>query len=87
MQAKYDAKNPQALKDLVASGTRLFRMPKPVMEAAFKAAEAEYARLAEKNPHWKEIYADYAVFRREQNQWFRYAEAGFDSFMQSQKTL
>jgi TRAP-type mannitol/chloroaromatic compound transport system substrate-binding protein len=87
MQAKYDAKNPQALKDLVASGTKLFRMPKSVMDAAFKAAEAEYAALSAKNPNWKKIYADYAAFRREQNQWFRYAEAGFDSFMQSQKKL
>lgn len=87
MQAKYDAKNPQALKELVASGTKLFRMPKPVMDAAFKVAEAKYAELSAKNPNWKKIYADYAVFRREQNQWFRYAEAGFDSFMQSQKKL
>lgn len=85
MQAKYDVKNPQALKDLVASGTKLFRMPKSVMDAAFKAAEAEYAALSAKNPNWKKIYADYAAFRREQNQWFRYAEASFDSYMQAQK--
>ncbi len=85
MQAKYDVKNPQAIKELVASGTKLFRMPKAVMDAAFKASEAEYAALSAKNPNWKKIYADYAVFRREQNQWFRFAEAGFDSFMQAQK--
>jgi len=87
MQAKYDAKNPQAIKELVASGTKLFRMPKSVMDAAFKAAEAEYAALSAKNPNWKKIFADYAAFRREQNQWFRYAEAGFDSYMQSIKKL
>jgi len=85
MQAKYDVKNPKAIKELVASGTKLFRMPKSVMDAAFKAAEAEYAALSAKNPNWKKVYADYAVFRREQNQWFRFAEAGFDSFMQAQK--
>jgi TRAP-type mannitol/chloroaromatic compound transport system substrate-binding protein len=85
MQAKYDAKNPQALKELVASGTKLFRMPKPIMDAAFKVAEQTYSDLSAKNPHWKKIYADYAAFRKEQNLWFRFAEAGFDSFMQAQK--
>ena len=85
MQAKYDARNPQALKELVAGGTKLFRLPKDVMDAAFKFSQAHYAELSEKNPNWRKIYADYEVFRRDQNQWFRFAEAGFDSYMQSQK--
>ena len=85
MQAMYDARNPQALKELVAGGTRMFRLPQDVMNAAFNFAEAHYAELSSKNPHWKKIYADYSAFRREQNLWFRFAEAGFDSFMQAQK--
>jgi len=85
MQAKYDARNPQALKELVASGTKLFRLPKPVMDAAFKFSEAHYAQLSAKNANWKKIYTDYAAFRKEQNLWFRFAEAGFDSYMQAQK--
>lgn len=85
MQAKYDAKNPQALKELVAGGTQLFRLPKDSMDAAFKVSEALYAELSAKNPAWKKIYADYSAFRKEQNQWFRFAEAGFDSYMQAQK--
>lgn len=85
MQAKYDAKNPGALKQLVGSGTKLFRFPKDVMEAAFKESFAIYAELSAKNPNWKKVYEDYANFRRDQNLWFRFAEAGFDDFMQSQK--
>ncbi|MEO3692313.1 TRAP transporter substrate-binding protein [Roseateles paludis] len=85
MQAKYDAKNPIALKQLVGSGTKLFRFPKDVMEAAFKESMAVYAELSGKNPNWKKVYEDYANFRRDQNLWFRFAEAGFDDFMQSQK--
>ncbi|MBI4985533.1 MAG: TRAP transporter substrate-binding protein DctP [Rhodocyclales bacterium] len=85
MQAKYDAKNPKALKELVGAGVKLQRMPKDVMEAAFKASQDLYADLSTKNPAWKKIYADYSDFRREQNQWFRFAEMGFDSFMQGQK--
>jgi TRAP-type mannitol/chloroaromatic compound transport system substrate-binding protein len=85
MQARYDARNPAALKRLVASGTKLFRFPKDVMEAAFKEAMAEYSELNAKNPGWKKIYEDYAAFRRDANLWFRFTEAGFDDFMQSQK--
>ena len=85
MQGRYDAKNPVALKQLVGSGTKLFRFPKDVMDAAFKESMAIYAELSAKNPNWKKVYEDYSSFRRDQNLWFRFAEAGFDDFMQSQK--
>ena len=85
MQAKYDAKNPEALRQLVAGGTKLHRFPKDMMEAAFKEATAVYSDLSASNPAWKKVYADFSAFRREQNLWFRFAEGGFDEFMQSQK--
>jgi TRAP-type mannitol/chloroaromatic compound transport system substrate-binding protein len=85
MQAKYDAKNPAALRQLVAGGTKLFRFPKDVLDAAFKESMALYSDLSAKNPNWKKVYDDYAKFRGEQNLWFRFAEAGFDDFMQQQK--
>ena len=85
MQAKYDARNPAALKRLVAGGTKLFRFPKEMIDTAFKASMDTYADLSTKNPAWKKVYEDYAVFRRDQNVWFRFAEAGFDDFMQQQR--
>jgi TRAP-type mannitol/chloroaromatic compound transport system substrate-binding protein len=85
MQARYDARNPAALKTLVGQGTKLFRFPKDVMEGSFKAAMEVYAELNNSNPAWKKIYEDYAAFRRDANLWFRFTEAGFDDFMQSQK--
>lgn len=85
MQAKYDAKNPGSLKQLVGSGTKLFRFPKDVMDSAFKESMALYSELSGKNPNWKKIYEDFSAFRRDQNLWFRFAEAGFDDFMQAQK--
>jgi len=85
MQAKYDFKNPTALRQLVAGGTKLFRYPKDAMEAAFKEANALYAEISAKNPAWKKVYEDFVKFRADQNLWFRFAEAGFDDFMQSQK--
>lgn len=85
MQARYDARNPAALKRLVASGTKLFRFPKDVMDSAFKESMALYSELSNTNPAWKKIYSDFSDFRRDQNLWFRFTEAGFDDFMQSQR--
>jgi TRAP-type mannitol/chloroaromatic compound transport system substrate-binding protein len=85
MQAKYDARNPGALRQLVAAGTKLFRFPKDLMDASFKESMALYSELGTKNANWKKIYEDFANFRRDQNLWFRFTEAGFDDFMQAQK--
>ena len=85
MQAKYDARNPAALKQLVGAGTKLRPFPKDVMNAAFKESMALYEELSAKNESWKKVYADYSKFRAEQNLWFRFTEATFDRFMQEQK--
>ncbi len=85
MQAKYDGRNPVALKQLVAAGTKLLPFPRDVMELAFKESQALYAELSASNPDWKKIYDDWSVFRRDQNLWFRFTEMRFDQFMQAQK--
>jgi TRAP-type mannitol/chloroaromatic compound transport system substrate-binding protein len=85
MQAKYDAKNPEALKQLVANKTKLVVFPKAVLDLAFKESMALYSEISAKNPNWKKVYTDYANFRRESNLWFRFTEARFDSYMQGQK--
>jgi TRAP-type mannitol/chloroaromatic compound transport system substrate-binding protein len=85
MQAKYDARNPTALKQLVGSGAKLRPFPADVMNESFKQSMALYDELSAKNPAWKKVYADYSKFRADQNLWFRFTEATFDRFMQSQK--
>ncbi|MCZ8250944.1 MAG: TRAP transporter substrate-binding protein [Hylemonella sp.] len=85
MQAKYDAKNPEALKQLVANKTQLVVFPKAVLDLAFKESMALYSEISAKNPNWKKVYTDYSNFRRESNLWFRFTEARFDSYMQGQK--
>ncbi|QKO21124.1 TRAP transporter substrate-binding protein [Rhodoferax sp. BAB1] len=85
MQAKYDAKNPEALKQLVANKAKVVPFPKDVLDLAFKESMALYSDISAKNPNWKKVYTDYSNFRREQNLWFRFTEARFDSYMQSQK--
>ncbi len=85
MTAKYDAKNPIALKQLVDSGTKLRPFSQDVMNAAFKSARQIYSDLNHSNPEWKKIYPDWVKFLGDENAWFRYAEGTFDRFMQQQK--
>jgi len=85
MQAKYDAKNPAALKALVGQGVKVLPFPKDVMELAFKESIALCNEISATNANWKKVYTDYSAFRKEQNLWFRFAEGRYDSFMQSQK--
>ena len=85
MQARYDARNPAALKRLVAGGAKVKAFPKSVMDSAFKNAMEVYADLNAKNPNWKKVYTDYAAFRKDQNLWFRFTEATFDTYMQNAK--
>jgi TRAP-type mannitol/chloroaromatic compound transport system substrate-binding protein len=85
MQAKYDARNPVALKQLVAGGAKLRAFPNDMMTEAFKIANQIYDETSAKNESFKKIYADMAKFRADQNLWFRFTEMGFDRFMQTQK--
>ena len=85
IQAKYDAFNPGALKQLAAQKTKVLPFPKEMMDVAFKHAQDVYSELNGKNPNWKKVFEDYSKFRADANWWFRFGEARFDSFMQSQK--
>ncbi|HEY8566427.1 MAG TPA: TRAP transporter substrate-binding protein [Beijerinckiaceae bacterium] len=81
MQAKYDARNPAALKRLVGSGAQLRPFPQDFLEASLKAANELYDELSAKNPDWKKIYDSYRAFRNEEYLWFQVAEYTFDNFM------
>jgi TRAP-type mannitol/chloroaromatic compound transport system substrate-binding protein len=85
IQAKYDARNPVALKQLVGAGAKLRPFPNDMMNEAFKISNEIYAETSAKNPAFGKIYADLAKFRADQNLWFRFTEATFDRFMQAQK--
>ena len=80
MLARYDAKNPDALKRLVGSGTQLRWFPKDVMEAAFKATNELHDELAAKNPDFGKLYASWKKFRDDQTAWYRVADHYLDSY-------
>jgi TRAP-type mannitol/chloroaromatic compound transport system substrate-binding protein len=80
MPAKYDAQNPEALRRLVAGGTKLRPFPKSVMEASEKASYELYEELKAKSEHWKRVYPGWKKFRDEQFLWFRVAESTYDNY-------
>jgi TRAP-type mannitol/chloroaromatic compound transport system substrate-binding protein len=85
MQAKYDARNPEALKKLVAGGAKLAPYPDDVMEAAFAAAKKTYEEISGTNAAFKKVHDSMMAFRGDQYLWFQFSEQTFDRFMMSQQ--
>ena len=80
MLAKYDAKNPEALRRLVAGGAQLRQFPKAVMDACYKATLEVCDEYAAKSADFKRVYDAWRKFRDEENLWFRVAEDALDSY-------
>jgi TRAP-type mannitol/chloroaromatic compound transport system substrate-binding protein len=81
MQAKYDARNPAALRRLLSGGAQLRPYPQEIMEASLKASNELYEELSTRNADWKKVYESYRNFRTEQYLWWQVAEYTFDNFM------
>lgn len=85
MTAKYSVLNPQALKRLVASGTKLTLFPKSVMDAGFKASQEAYEANAAKSADFKKLYDDMRAFQRDQILWNRHSEFQYNQYMNTVK--
>ena len=86
MQAKYDARNPAAIKRLVQDGGAQLRPFSPeIMEACYKAATDLYAEIAGTNANFKKVHDAYMAFRNEEYLWFQIGEYTYDSFMIRQR--
>lgn len=81
MTSRYDALNSQALRRLIASGTKLRPFPREVMDASYDAAQTVYKEFCDKNPQFKTVYDNYMAFRDEVVPWFRVAEGSFDQYL------
>lgn len=81
MLAKYDYRNPAALRSLIAGGAQLRPYPDDVMAAAFKAAGELYATISAENADFKAIWESQTAYRNEANLWNQVAEYTFDTFM------
>jgi len=81
MTAKYDARNPAALRRLVAGGAQLRPFSQDILEASFKAANEIYDEASAKNADFKKMYDSLRAFRNEEYLWWQVAEYTFDNFM------
>jgi len=79
--ARYDARNPAALKRLVAAGTQLRPFSQPIMEACLKASNEVNAETSAANPDYKKVWDSILAFRNDEYLWWQVAEYGYDTFM------
>ncbi len=80
MMARYDARNPDALRRMIAQGTQLRSFPRAVMEAAYKASFETFDEVAAQNEDFRTLYAHWKPFLDSSNNWFRVAEFTMDAF-------
>ena len=81
VQAKYDFKNPQALKRLVAAGTQLRAFSPEILDASYKVTQEALAETASQNADFKKVMDSYVAFRNDQYLWWQVAEYPFDNYM------
>src|SRR5713101_3196723 len=81
VQARYDARNPQAIKRLVANGALLRPFSQAIMEACLKASNEVNAETSASNPDFKKIYDSQMAFRDDGNLWWQVAEYSYETFM------
>jgi TRAP-type mannitol/chloroaromatic compound transport system substrate-binding protein len=86
MLARYDARNPGALRSLIAGGAQLKPFPQDVMEAAYQASNEVYAEISATNPTFKEIWESQKAFRSEGYLWLQVAEYSYDTFQIRNRT-
>ena len=81
MVARYDTRNPDALRRLLGAGTQLRPFPREVMEACYREALALEQETAAKSPEFRRIHEPWSKARDDMRAWFRVAELSFDSFL------
>src|SRR5215472_11322477 len=79
--ARYDARNPAAIKRLIAAGTQLRPFPQEIMEACLKASNEVNAETSASNPDYKKVLDSMQAFRNDEYLWWQVAEYTYDGFM------
>jgi len=79
--ARYDTRNPKALRSLISGGAQLRPFPQPVMEACLKAANEVFAETAAASADFKKVYDAMVAFRNDGYLWWQVAEYTYDNFM------
>jgi TRAP-type mannitol/chloroaromatic compound transport system substrate-binding protein len=78
---RYDARNPAALKRLVAGGAQLRPFSTAIMEACLKASNEVNAETSAANADYKKVWESIVPFRNDEYLWWQVAEFTYDGFM------
>jgi TRAP-type mannitol/chloroaromatic compound transport system substrate-binding protein len=79
--AKYDARNPAALRRLLAGGTELRAFSPSILESCLKASNEVNAETAVRNADFKKVLESMQASRNEGYFWWQVAEYSYDTFM------
>lgn len=80
IMARYDARNPGAIRSLLEQGVELKRFPDAVMAEAQTASFELYEELAAEDAAYNKIYTAFKEFRDASNRWFSASELGYTDF-------
>jgi TRAP-type mannitol/chloroaromatic compound transport system substrate-binding protein len=83
MLARYDIRNPEALRRMVAQGVQIRPFPRPVMDAAYRASFELFEELAQQNADFRSLYGSWRPFLETSNSWMRIAEFSLDAYRYS----
>src|SRR5262244_282831 len=75
VQAKYDARNPAALKRLISGGAVLEPFSPAIMDASLKFAKEVNAETSAANPDFKKMLDSLTAYRSDSYQWLQVARA------------
>ena len=81
MVARYDTRNPEALRRLIAQGTQLRPFSREILDACLRVSLELEAEIAARNPDFKRIHENWSKARDDMRAWFRVAELGFDNYV------
>ncbi len=80
MQAEYDARNPAALRRLVADGVQLHRFSDDILQAARRETTDLLETTASTDARFRRIYDDWKSFRAQSFDWFSITEESYARF-------
>jgi TRAP-type mannitol/chloroaromatic compound transport system substrate-binding protein len=81
MLARYDARNPVALRNLRSAGAELRPFTEATMSACLKASNEVNAEAAAANADFKKVYESMINFRNAEYLWWQVGEFSYDNFM------
>src|SRR5476649_2547679 len=81
MMARYDMRNPPALRRLALGGAEPRPFSEAVLDACFKATNEVYAEICAKNASFKQMYDAMVAIRGPDYLWFQLSEQTYDTYM------